>query len=146
MSHYPKTKIYFDGSHFIGIPLTTQFWKKRKCKNTKTKDKIKEKFETLYKENADKPKKEKKEIITNEIEKELKSKEITQEHVESQFARKRRNAIERMKRLYRKVYLQEWNYFCTFTIGIISSAVLVLSAVSTLSAIAMKRIPLLGNK
>lgn len=27
---YPKTKVYFDGSHFIGIPPEKQIWKKRK--------------------------------------------------------------------------------------------------------------------
>ncbi len=25
---YPKTKVYFHGSHFIGIPLEKQLWKK----------------------------------------------------------------------------------------------------------------------
>lgn len=54
MSHYPKTKAYFDGSHYIGIAPTAQSWKKR-------------------------------------------------------------NEIERRKRLYRKVYLQEWRYFVIFT-------------------------------
>ncbi len=115
MSHFAKTKIYFDGSHYIGIPDTSQPWKKKKCKNTKTTDKVKEKLEQLYKENEDKTKKERKEIIAAELVKELKDTELTTYYVNQQFERKRRNETERRKRLYRKVYLQEWNYFCTFT-------------------------------
>ena len=113
--NYPKTKIYFDGSHYIGIPPTSQTWKKKKCKNKKTIDKVKEKFEKLYNENREKNKKEKKEIIVNELVKDLKDTELTTDYVNQQFERKRRNEIERKKRLFRKVYLQEWNYFCTFT-------------------------------
>ncbi len=115
MSHFAKTKIYFDGSHYIGIPDTSQPWKNRKHKNTKTTDKAKEKFEELYKENGNKIKRERKEIIAAELVKELKDTELTTDYVNQQFERKRRNETERRKRLYRKVYLQEWNYFCTFT-------------------------------
>lgn len=115
MNHFAKTKIYFDGSHYIGIPDTSQPWKKKKCKNTKSTGKVKEKFEQLYKENGNKTKKEQKEIIATELEKEFKDKEIATEYTNRQYERKRRNETERRKRLYRKVYLQEWNYFCTFT-------------------------------
>ena len=115
MSHFAKTKIYFDGSHYIGIPPTIQTWKIRKNKNTKTTDKVKEKFEELYNENRNLKSKERKEIIATELVKELKDTELTADYVNEQFERKRRNDIERIKRLYRKVYLQEWNYFCTFT-------------------------------
>lgn len=115
MDKYPKTKIYYDGSHYIGIPHTTQSWKKKKHNNTKSKDNLKEKFEKLYKEHENKSKSEKKEIIAKELIKDLKSEEKAIEFVEKQFKRKLRNAIERKKRLYRKVYLQRWNYFCTFT-------------------------------
>lgn len=115
MSHFAKTKIYFDGSHYVGIPDRSQPWKNRKHKNTKTTDKVKEKFEMLYKVNENKTKKERKEIIAAELVKELKDTELTTDYVNQQFERKRRNETERRKRLYRKVYLQEWNYFCTFT-------------------------------
>lgn len=27
---YPKTKVYFDSGHYIGIPHSTQGWKKRR--------------------------------------------------------------------------------------------------------------------
>lgn len=115
MSHFAKTKIYFDGSHFIGIPPTIQIWKKKKCKNTKVTDKVKEKFEELYKENGNKSKKERKEIIATELVKELKDTELTNEYVNKEFERKKRNEIERKKRLYRKAFLQVWHYFATFT-------------------------------
>ncbi len=114
MEHYPKTKVYFDGSHYIGIPHKVQPWKKRKNKN-RTEDKLKEKFEKLYTENKAKSTKEKKEIIKTELIKEIKEEEKAKEYVNANFDRKRRNNIERRKRLFRKVYLQEWNYFCTFT-------------------------------
>ena len=93
MSHFAKTKIYFDGSHFIGIPPTIQIWKKKKCKNTKVTDKVKEKFEELYKENGNKSKKERKEIIATELVKELKDTELTNEYVNKEFERKKRNEI-----------------------------------------------------
>ena len=28
--YYPKSKVYFDGSHYIAIPHTEQPWKRRK--------------------------------------------------------------------------------------------------------------------
>lgn len=115
MSHHPKTKVYFDGSHYIGIPPTAQSWKKRKHKSTRSRNELKVKFEKLYNENKEKSKKEKKEIIVNELVKELKDTELTTEYVNKEFERKKRNEIERKKRLYRKVYLQEWHYFCTLT-------------------------------
>ena len=115
MSHYTKTKIYFDGSHYIGIPPTAQSWKKRKHKSTRSKSELKVKFEELYKQNRNVNRKERKEIIVTELVKELKDTELAIEYVNENFRRKKRNEIERKKRLYRKVYLQEWNYFCTFT-------------------------------
>lgn len=115
MSHYPKTKVYFDGSHYIGIPPTAQSWKKRKNKSTRLGNELKVKFEELYNENKEKNKKEKKEIIVNELVKDLKDTELTIDYVNESFRRKKRNEIERKKRLYRKAFLQEWNYFATFT-------------------------------
>lgn len=115
MSHYSKTKVYFDGSHYIGIPPTAQSWKKRKHKSTRSRNELKEKFEELYNENRTKDKKEKKEIIVNKLVKEIKNTELTTEYVNENFKRKKRNEIERKKRLYRKAFLQEWQYFCTFT-------------------------------
>ncbi|MGN1201180.1 MAG: hypothetical protein ACI4R8_02825 [Candidatus Caccovivens sp.] len=113
--HYPKVKVYFDGGHYIGIPQTPQIWKKRKNKKKPTNDTMKVRFDELYKENRALKNKEKQEIIVNKLTAEFESEEKAREFVKKNFERKRRNDIERRKRLYRKVYLQEWNYFCTFT-------------------------------
>ena len=44
---YPKTKVYFDGSHFIGIPQEKQIWKKRKNTKAKQKDELQEKVKEM---------------------------------------------------------------------------------------------------
>ena len=77
MSHYPKTKVYFDGSHYIGIPPTAQSWKKRKNKSTRSGNELKVKFEELYNENKEKNKKEKEKkgenLFQDEMEYEIES-------------------------------------------------------------------------
>ena len=45
---YPQTKVYFDGSHYIGIPHTTQPWKRKKTKD-KVKNEQQEKVKEIYK-------------------------------------------------------------------------------------------------
>lgn len=45
---YPKTKVYFDGSHFIGIPPEKQTWKKRKNCKKRVKNETEEKVKELY--------------------------------------------------------------------------------------------------
>lgn len=111
---YPKTKVYFDGSHYIGIPQPIKKLKKKKIVK-KVEDDKKQEFEKVYKENLNKPKKEKKEILENELSKHFENKEQAKEYVERNLERKKRNNIIRRTRLARKVNLQEWNYFCTFT-------------------------------
>ena len=114
---YAHTKIYFDGSHYVGVPKINQPWKKKKPKLNKNKEieVKKQKFETLYKENSDKKKKEKIEAITEELKEDFKSEEQAKEFVKNNLARKKRNAIVRKTRLMRKLNLQEWSHFCTFT-------------------------------
>ena len=46
---YPKTKVYFDGSHFVGIPPEKQIWKKRKNGKKRVKNETEEKVKELYK-------------------------------------------------------------------------------------------------
>lgn len=114
---YAQTKVYFDGSHYVGIPKINQPWKKKKQKVNKTAESEakKEKFEQAYKDNSDKKKKEKIEAITEEIKEDFKSEEQAKEFVKNNLARKKRNAIVRKTRLMRKLNLQEWTHFCTFT-------------------------------
>jgi len=111
---YPKTKVYFDGSHYIGIPQPIKKLKKKKIVK-KVEDDKKQEFEKVYKENLNKSKKEKKEILENELSKHFENKVQAKEYVERNLERKKRNSIIRRTRLARKVNLQEWNYFCTFT-------------------------------
>lgn len=111
---YPKTKVYFDGSHFIGIPLEKQLWKKRKNTKVKQKDEIQEKVKELYKKETG-TKKEKTEKVIEKINEEIKDEEKAREIVKVALEKEKRNKIVRLTRLYRKIGLQQWTHFCTFT-------------------------------
>lgn len=60
--NYPKTKVYFDGSHYIGIPHITQKWKKKKVVTKQTNIEESKKIKEIYK-NAVEKRKEKKSLI-----------------------------------------------------------------------------------
>ena len=111
--HYPKSKVYFDGSHYIAIPHTTQPWKskKRKVKKDKNEEKVKEILESK----KDKVKSEKIKEAVEEIDKEVKDIEKSKEIVKKVLNKEKRNRIVRLTTLYRKVNLQQWTHFCTFT-------------------------------
>lgn len=111
--HYPKSKVYFDGSHYIAIPHTTQPWKskKRKVKKDKNEEKVKEILESK----KDKVKSEKIKEAVEEIDKEIRDIEKSKEIVKKVLDKEKRNRIVRLTRLYRKVNLQQWTHFCTFT-------------------------------
>ena len=111
--HYPKSKVYFDGSHYIAIPHTEQPWKKRKRKVNK--DKNEEKVKEILESKKDKVKNEKIKEAVEEIDKEVKDIEKSKEIVKKVLNKEKRNRIVRMTRLYRKVNLQQWTHFCTFT-------------------------------
>ncbi len=128
---YPRTKIYHDGSHYIGIPEThrPKRPKKEVCKgkvsqadnNEKTENKksakptLKEEFERLYKEYSNSPKTERNQKIVQELIPKFKDEESAKAFVENNIERMKRNRLEKLKRLMRKVRLQQWNYFLTFT-------------------------------
>ena len=111
---YPKTKIYFDGSHFIGIPLEKQIWKKPKNGKKQVKNETEEKVKELYKSETG-TKKEKTEKIIEKINEEIKDEEKAKEIVKATLEKEKRNKIVRLTRLYRKIGLQQWTHFCTFT-------------------------------
>ncbi len=111
---YPKTKVYFDGSHFIGIPHEKQLWKKRKNTKVKQKDEIQEKVKELYKTETG-TKKEKTEKVIEKITEEIQDEEKAKEIVKATLEKVKRNKIVRLTRLYRKIGLQQWTHFCTFT-------------------------------
>lgn len=111
---YPKTKIYFDGSHFIGIPPEKQIWKKRKSNKKKVKNETENKVKELYK-NETGTKKEKIQKVVEQLDKEIKNKEKTTELVKNVLEKEKRNRTVRLTRLMRKLGLQQWTHFCTFT-------------------------------
>lgn len=128
---YRNCKVYSDGSHFIAIPHTTR--PKRKAKSlenisggntenveeniakTKQSQSPKDLFEEAYKESAKLPKKQRKKFIQNQLEPYFENPQSAQDFVDVNIERKRTNSISRKVRLMRKVNLQDWNYFCTFT-------------------------------
>lgn len=122
---YRNAKIYNDGSHYIAIPQTNNPTKRKKsptktvCTGTELQTKEnktgetateiltpKERFEKIYRENNGKRKADKIEILTEEQ---------TREFVQRNIERLQRNKIVRKTRLARKINLNEWNFFCTFT-------------------------------
>lgn len=112
--NYQQTKVYFDGSHYIGIPHTTQPWKKRKqgyIEKNKTEEQIKE----IYKDSTGETKKEKIKNTIEEINKEINDIEKSTQLVNETLEKEKRNKIVRYTRLVRKLRLQEWTHFCTFT-------------------------------
>ena len=63
----------------------------------------------------DKVKSEKIKETVEEIDKEIKDIEKSKEIVKKVLNKEKRNRMVRMTRLYRKVNLQQWTHFCTFT-------------------------------
>ncbi len=112
---YRNCKIYSDGGHYIAIPSENFSHGKKRSKSPIKEQPHKAEFETAYKNSQALPKKERKDFITEQIKNEFNSSEQAKQYVEQQTERKKTNAIKRRVRLFRKVHLQEWNYFVTFT-------------------------------
>ncbi len=75
----------------------------------------KEKFESAYKESLSLPKRERKAHIKEQLKDTFKDKEQLNAFVDNNVERMKRNAIKRQVRLKRKLNLQQWSYFVTFT-------------------------------
>lgn len=117
---YQKSKVYYDGSHYIAIPQENfkrkQFNRKRsKTTTTTIVDQTKQKFETAYAESQSLPKRERKKYIAEKMRGEFSTTEQAIDYIEQNIERKKNNLAKRRVRLWRKIYLQEWNYFVTFT-------------------------------
>ena len=108
-----KAKIYTDGSHYIAIPHEEH--PERGRKRATAADGKKEAFETAYSESKTKKKAERTESIVESIKEHFDSEEQAREYVEKNAERKLRNLIAKRQRLWRKVNMQEWSYFATFT-------------------------------
>lgn len=114
---YPKAKVYYDGSHFIATPPENFPRRKRRYQPKKEEklDTPKEKFETAYAESQSLPRRERKKYIKEQMKEVFSTEEETTAYVNSNIERKKNNAIKRRIRLWRKVNLQQWNYFVTVT-------------------------------
>ena len=75
----------------------------------------KERFETAYKESQSLPKRERKAHIKAALKDEFADKAELNAFVEKHTERMNTNAIKRKVRLMRKLRLQDWNFFVTFT-------------------------------
>lgn len=116
---FRAAKISFDGSHYIATPKEN-FPRRRKVRKTSyhlsnKEIEQKEQFETAYKESQKLPRKERKEYVQKAMEEAIPDKKARKEYIDRNSERKQINTIQRKVRLYRKAYLQEWSYFCTFT-------------------------------
>lgn len=122
-----KAKIYHDGSHFVAIPKgafpSGKGSKRRVARPTKQQppttesppETHKERFETAYKESLLLPKKERKRYIKEALESDFADKTELKAFVDKNLERVKTNAIKRRVRLNRKLQLQRWDYFVTFT-------------------------------
>lgn len=72
-------------------------------------------FDELYEECKSLRKRERKRYIYDRMKKYFANAEAAKQYVDGQFDRLKRNAIAKRVRLVRKVNLQTFNYFCTFT-------------------------------
>ena len=122
-----KAKIYHDGSHFVAIPKGA-FPSGKGCKRSVARptkqqppttesppETHKERFETAYKESLSLPKKERKKHIKDALESDFADKTELKAFVDKNLERVKTNAIKRRVRLNRKLQLQRWDYFVTFT-------------------------------
>ena len=125
---YKDAKIYTDGSHFIAIPYRPKPTKKRKTldedakitikgeqEDVEEKINLKQRFEESYGESMSLKKNERQKFIINSLNPYFENTQSAKQFVDENIQRKRTNAIARKVRLMRKLRLQDWNYFCTFT-------------------------------
>ena len=112
-----QVKVYSDGGHYIGIPPENFSSGKRKGgkKRPIPTSTPNEAFEKAYSESKSLPRKERKKYIAEQLKGTLPDEQAENEFIEQNMERKKNNASKRRVRLWRKVHLQEWNYFVTFT-------------------------------
>ena len=125
--NYANMKIYYDGGHYVGIPQGA-FPSGKGCKRRAVKpmreqstaevmppETPKERFETAYKESQSLPKRERKAHIKSAMQDDFADKAELNAFVDKHTERMNTNAIKRKVRLMRKLRLQDWNFFVTFT-------------------------------
>lgn len=133
---YLNAKIYSDGGHYVAIPQGAYPSRKGRQRRGKQnvqieippprdlielaernapRESTKSRFEKAYAESRSLPKRERKSHIRATLKNDFATKDELSAYVERNTERKRSNEIRRKIRLYRKLNLQRWNYFCTFT-------------------------------
>ena len=115
--NYIKAKIYFDGSHYIAIPdgaFPSGKGKKKVAAHRKNTE-IKDQFKAAYKNALTLPKRERKDAICETLEEFFADENTLKDFVAESLEQERANEIKRRTRLARKLRLQEWTHFCTFT-------------------------------
>ena len=112
---HEKAKIYFDGSHYIGIPQNEGKSLGKGGYHGNENDEMRTAFEKAYKGAKAKKRKERFTEIVAELRPQFESEEQAAEYVKAEMERIQRNLIVRRKRLVRKINLGNWKYFCTFT-------------------------------
>lgn len=112
-----KAKVYYDGSHYIAIPPEnfTGGKPKRLSPLPPVQAEVKAKFETAYTESQRLPKRERKKYITEQMQDSFENKDERTAFIENNLERKKNNFIKRRVTLWRKVWLQPWTHFVTFT-------------------------------
>lgn len=125
-----SVKIYNDGSHFIGIrqgaypshkkatkvkPIDEEMVLTDETKASTHHTTRKQLFETLYKKYYSSKLNNKKMQITEDMLPYFDNTEQAKEYINKNCERIYRNFVVRRVRLFRKVHLQQWNYFATFT-------------------------------
>lgn len=123
-----SAKVYHDGSHFIAIPSDAFPHRRKKSSrhNLRLKkdglprsdsppETTQDRFETAYKESLSLPKKERKKHIKEALADKFTDKTELKAFVDKNLERVKTNAIKRKVRLMRKLRLQRWDYFVTFT-------------------------------
>ena len=113
---YKDAKIYSDGSHYVAILQQKSNTRSHSSfPYSPEREKQKELFETAFQENRSKHRNEKFKSIVEDLSEAFSTQTEAESFVRENLERKRRNELLRKTRLARKVNLNPWNWFCTFT-------------------------------
>lgn len=113
---YKNAKVYSDGSHYVAILQKKNSRQMRsQFPSSPEAEQRKELFEKAFQENKGKRRKEKFKNIEKTLSGEFETQAEAERYVRENMARKERNELLRKTRLARKVNLNPWNWFCTFT-------------------------------
>lgn len=111
-----KTEIFKSGKDYTVFDYVKEIEEKEKRVNKKKKYfPVADYFEKCYKESLKLHKKDRFKYVLGLMENKFNDKEYAKNYVSGQLKRKNRNLICRRMRLSRKAFLNQFNYFSTFT-------------------------------